>query len=80
MSDWTDHAACLGRPTSWWYPGQGDRFGAEVAVAICRTCPVRRACLDDALAHELSDGLRFGIVGGLTADQRDQLVATVRVA
>lgn len=43
------------------------------AKRICQSCPVRQVCLEDALASE-SDYLRYGVRGGLTADERQQLV------
>ena len=69
---WIDDAACRDRPTWWWFPGRGHTLEVEVALSICRTCPVRRQCLADALDLE-APGERFGIVGGLTPDQRAQL-------
>ena len=67
-SSWLDLASCKGRPLSLWFPARGDAFSAKVAKSICRTCPVRAACLADALAH---DGeYPAGIYGGLSAQQR----------
>jgi WhiB family redox-sensing transcriptional regulator len=66
-TSWLEHAACRGRPTSWWYAG--DELSVGVALSICRRCPVRSECLDDALTHETS-GYRFGIRAGLTANDR----------
>lgn len=45
--------------------------GAPVApaVAICQRCPVQAQCLEYALAHDE----RFGIWGGTTARQRQDL-------
>jgi WhiB family redox-sensing transcriptional regulator len=39
------------------------------ALAICRSCPVRSACLADALAEERHTW-PFGIPGGPTAPER----------
>lgn len=39
------------------------------AKAICARCPIRAACLDDALATEVPHS-RFGVLGGLSADER----------
>lgn len=78
MTDWTDHAACHGRPTSWWYPGRGDTFSTEVALSICRACPVRRQCLAETLEVEGETGERYGIFGALTPSQRDQVARTTR--
>jgi hypothetical protein len=77
---WLDDAACRDRPTWWWYPTrEGDRLEAELALSICRTCPVRRQCLADALELEVP-GERYGIVGGLNPSQRAELGARRLVA
>lgn len=70
---WLELAACRGRPTRWWYPATGDSFGAQVAVLICRSCPVRVACLAAALAEEVGEGGTFGVRGGYTAEQRRRM-------
>jgi WhiB family redox-sensing transcriptional regulator len=52
-----------------WFPANGDRAAAERAKAICRSCPVRPACLEWALgANE-----RTGIWGGTTPNERRAL-------
>ena len=38
---------------------------AETAKAVCRTCPVRTECLDEALTHDYS-----GVWGGTTEAER----------
>ncbi len=43
---WWRQAACHGDDPEWW---ADDRLMRPVAVEICLRCPVRRACLDDAL-------------------------------
>lgn len=55
--------------------------GDRVAQAYCRTCPVRDACLADAMTREGRKGAsgRYGIVGGLTPDQRARLARGGRV-
>lgn len=70
MTDWVDGAVCRGRPTWWWF--DADPFVEAVAVALCRRCPVRTACLAAALVEEAGAGpvLRAGVRGGLTARQR----------
>jgi len=69
---WVERASCRGRPLSWWYPRRGDWFTGQVARAVCRSCPVRCECLEDALAFEV-EGERFGIRGALSADERRAL-------
>lgn len=79
---WMAHAACAGQPTSLWYPptalasqqrtrGVGQRVADQTtrAVAICRGCPVRVHCA----AHALANDETFGVWGGLTERQREQI-------
>lgn len=70
MSDWLARAACRGKPISWWYPERGDRFEAQVAVMICRGCPVRGECLADAVDLEDDAAYVFGIRGAMMPAQR----------
>lgn len=76
VPDWRSAAACNGMPAEAFYPAAGDHETTEAAKRVCRGCPVRAECLADALGWEAS-GRRHGIVGGLSARQRDQL-ATLR--
>lgn len=48
--------------------------GYKAAIAICATCPVRAACLEEALSFEVPGQERYGVWGGLTARERDRLV------
>jgi Transcription factor WhiB len=45
----------------------------EMALALCRSCQVRDDCLDAAMKEE-AGSQKFGIRGGLTADERKALV------
>lgn len=66
---WRTEAACLGMDTETFYP-----YGTESpmpAKRVCRTCPVRRECLLDALAEPAT--IDLGIRGGLTEAERRQL-------
>lgn len=70
---WRERAACKGRDVNIFFART--KAGQEVAKAVCRNCPVRRICLDDALAYEgkkRASG-RYGVVGGLTAIERAQI-------
>ena len=67
---WQDDAACLGMDTELWFPAGGHPAGTalrrvQLAVEICKSCPVRVECLTFATRT----GQR-GIWGGLTEDQR----------
>lgn len=67
---WQDRAACDGQPVNLFFPdrGQSDKRAKE----ICQKCPVTQECLDLARRNE-RDSARFGIYGGLTADERQRL-------
>jgi hypothetical protein len=69
--DWRDDAECAtdqyAKHRDLWFPSHGDHEAIAAAKRVCATCPVRTACLDDALAEEggrSHDG-RHGIRGGL---------------
>lgn len=62
---WRDSAACAGADTEAFYPLPG-RGATKYVRRICRECPVRQACLDDAIAT----GDHHGIRGGLTGPER----------
>lgn len=51
------------------YPEVGDTQTAKDAIALCMTCPVRQACLEDALSDD-ADIDRYGIRGGLSPKAR----------
>lgn len=77
-SPWRARAACLGRPTTWWY-GTTDDITTAVALSVCDTCPVRAECLDDALDIERhgAPALIHGVRGGLDARERRALIGSV---
>ncbi len=88
--DWMLEASCRNWSQNVFYWDSGSRNPMDpeeqrkqkVAKAICRRCPVRRQCLEYALAHEQPDpvylgrGLSvsntpaFGVWGGFTAAER----------
>lgn len=51
-------AACRDQPSDLWYPVRGDN--GSKAKAFCRRCPVRVACLTNAVARNEE----FGVWGG----------------
>lgn len=71
--DWHKVAACAETDPELFFPVTGRLTAA--AEMICRRCPVRTDCLDDALRAEAAGLLRFGIWGGLSAYQRTQTAA-----
>lgn len=67
---WAARAACRGADTEQFYP-KGEAFttaDARVVETYCRSCPVRRECLEEALTRN-----EPGIWGGLTDKQRKAL-------
>ena len=70
---WYRWAACAGMPAELFFPDDDPGLGRvmEAAKHVCGRCPVRWACLADALACE-TPGERHGVVGGLSADEREQ--------
>lgn len=56
--------ACLGTPTEVFYAKH-----PEQALAICATCPLKKACLAAAMEHEEPNN-RYGVWGGTTPMER----------
>lgn len=77
VEDWRHSAACVGQDPELFQPptDEGALFEAQVAAAkaVCTRCPVRAECLVFALAM-----LPFGIAGGLTEQERNQVRARSR--
>ena len=68
--DWRQGASCAQVGGDLWFPEKGGT--TLYAKRICAACPVRRQCLDEALAlpnAEDQDGIR----GGLSVRERRAL-------
>ncbi|MFE7799060.1 WhiB family transcriptional regulator [Nocardia sp. NPDC057440] len=69
-ADWKTKAACRNHPCpDLWFP---DTNGGTYAEQICKACPVRRQCGEDAVKRDE----RYAIVAGFrcsASDQRDEL-------
>lgn len=65
--EWTNDALCAEVGGDDWFPEKGGPTHA--AKNICKRCDVQSECLGWALEH----GERFGIWGGLSADERRRL-------
>ncbi|MFI2077013.1 WhiB family transcriptional regulator [Streptomyces triculaminicus] len=63
-----ERAACVGEDPELFFEGEPAAVG--MAKRVCAVCPVRTACLDRALVN----GERYGVFGGLTADERRSLL------
>jgi WhiB family redox-sensing transcriptional regulator len=61
---WQQDAKCKGIPTEEFYPGRGQVISWKLRDC-CSACPVKEACLDHALNHEM-----YGFWGGTTEHQR----------
>lgn len=81
VPSWHEQAACAGMDETLFFPlGEGGPVGAErvqQAKAVCSGCPVRAACLADAMTRE-SPSARHGVFGGLTATERGRLYVQLR--
>lgn len=77
--DWQLKAACRGPQAAVFFPPgtferKEEKLGREVrAKEICRTCPVKRPCLDYAVAIREP----HGIWGGLNENERKNLLTKV---
>lgn len=71
-TQWRDEAACVGLDTELFFPVDDRAASVETPRRVCRGCPVRAACLAEALATE-DPARRFGIVGGTTPGERRTL-------
>lgn len=61
---WMLEAACLDVDPEVFFPV--DHRDADSALAVCAACPVRAECLD----YANREGIRHGVWGGLTQQQR----------
>lgn len=69
---WMEHAACVGKPSEWFFPEDGEWY--EEARETCAGCPVRLRCLETAVAAggAVSFG-GYGMWGGLSPRERRSL-------
>ena len=72
MTDFRHKALCVDEDPEIWFPvGTSGPALIQTAQAktICRNCPVRDECLEDALNR----GLDHGVFGGLAEDERREM-------
>jgi hypothetical protein len=74
--------ACRETDPEVFFPNPGDTRRTNIAKEFCAACPVRRACLEAALAEEggRTKDNRYGVRGGLTHGQRYGLYSRRRMA
>ena len=88
MSGWRAHALCAEVGGDLWFPEPNRR--AVEAKRICGICPVRAACLADALeTGDVGEGIRAGLAprerqnllrGTRPLDDRTDLVRSMKLA
>ncbi|MEU8977625.1 WhiB family transcriptional regulator [Streptomyces sp. NPDC048309] len=59
-------AACAGHDTNLFFPRETDAAAVEYAKDVCRSCPVMRDCLVQALRN----GDEFAVLGATTPTER----------
>ncbi len=67
--EWRQEALCAQTDPEVFFPEKGKPTGP--ALRVCAGCPVRAACLADALARR---DTTFGVLGGTTPRQRRKLL------
>ncbi|WBB63685.1 WhiB family transcriptional regulator [Streptomyces sp. WMMC500] len=77
--DWQLVAACRGVDSSLFFHPEGERGAARSAreasaKEVCMRCPVRAECA----AHALAVREPYGVWGGLTEDEREELLGRAR--
>lgn len=64
---WQDYANCLGLDPDLFFPERG--ASTTEAKTVCRGCIVREECLE----HALTQGVKFGIWGGMSERERRRI-------
>ncbi|GLZ55001.1 WhiB family transcriptional regulator [Actinomycetospora sp. NBRC 106378] len=81
VPDWHADAACSGMDETLFFPptetGPLGAAQVEQAKQVCAGCPVRAACLAEAMTRE-SASARYGVFGGLSATERGRLYVQLR--
>ena len=69
---WHNEAVCRDLDQEIFFRDAGNTAQVNTAKQVCAGCPVRAACLADVMAWE-RPGYRYGVVGGLSANERARL-------
>jgi hypothetical protein len=79
MSEWRNNAACRNQPAADWFPdsmrnAERRREATQRAIAVCKDCPVRRDCDQDAtgITHGIWAGVDRGQLGVEKPTRRKQ--------
>lgn len=74
-TEWKNEAACRGVDPTWFAPAEDALTQYPRGRAVCMRCPVRDACLTDAMNREGDKPAshRAGLWGGLSPEQRAAL-------
>lgn len=73
---WWHAALCREVDVNVFFPLPTDRATVELALALCRRCPVRRQCL----RHAMTRPERYGIWGGMTEREREAALRGARTS
>jgi WhiB family redox-sensing transcriptional regulator len=73
--DWQMHGACRGMDSAYFFHPEGERGPARAnrearAKEVCRRCPVLEPCR----RHALSAQEPYGVWGGLSESERDDII------
>jgi WhiB family redox-sensing transcriptional regulator len=79
IPDWHHHATCQAQDPELFFADPPDAQQIQTAKQICAGCPVRPTCLADVMAWE-QPSKRYGVVGGLSAQERRHLHRTRKTA
>lgn len=63
--DWQGLAACIGKPSSYFFDDEEGIHARDEYEGLCKRCPVRSMCLEDAIVYNYD-----GVWGGMTERQR----------
>jgi WhiB family redox-sensing transcriptional regulator len=75
IPDWHHHASCQEQDPELFFADPSNAQRIQIAKRICAACPVHSAGLADVVAWEQPSS-RYGVVGGLSAQERRQLHRT----
>lgn len=80
VDNWRDSSVCRLLPVeeadAIFFPAAKGRTTWNAAKAMCAQCPVIHRCIEDALVEEANvDGRIYGVRGGLSPDERRDLLA-----